>query len=140
MSAPPDDLRRKAREWLASADDDLRLAEYSMSMPERCPYQLVAFHAQQCAEKSLKAFLVADGIEFPRSHNISLLLELAEQAGSWPASLDAAADLTPYATFARYPGPVVETTRDQALRSLDLARQVREVVGDALREVGIDGS
>ena len=140
MSVPPEELRRKAREWMASAEDDLRMAEYSMSMPDRCPYQLVAFHAQQCAEKSLKAFLVARGIEFPRTHNISLLLELAEEEGSWAPPLEEAADLTPYASFARYPGPVVETTREQAERSLDLARQVRTAVAGVLSESGIDCS
>jgi HEPN domain-containing protein len=44
-------------------DDDLRLAKQALLM-KSCPYKLAAFHAQQCAEKYLKAYLIDQGIDF----------------------------------------------------------------------------
>ena len=39
-------------------------------------YDTIAFHAQQCAEKYLKARLCEANVEFPKSHILSALLDL----------------------------------------------------------------
>jgi len=39
-------------------------------------YENVGFHAQQAAEKFIKAFLVRHQIEFPKTHDIGLLRQL----------------------------------------------------------------
>lgn len=52
---PPDDARLfNVREWIELAEDDLRVARHTLTIKRRCPYRLVAYHAQQCAEKYLK--------------------------------------------------------------------------------------
>ena len=84
MTAPPDEIVAKVREWAAHADDDLRVAEHTLTLPDECPYRLVAYHAQQCAEKYLKAFLVLRGIDFPFTHNIARLLELCSEHADSP--------------------------------------------------------
>ena len=43
------------RQWLDKAEGDLRAAVQILKMQEDCPYETVGFHAQQCAEKHLKA-------------------------------------------------------------------------------------
>jgi hypothetical protein len=46
----------------------------------------LCFHAQQAAEKSIKAVLIDRGVSFPRTHNIRTLLELIPpgvQTGVW---------------------------------------------------------
>ena len=56
MSALEADIRRKARQWLAYADEDLRLAQHGLTISITSPpYRLIAYHAQQCDEKCLKA-------------------------------------------------------------------------------------
>jgi hypothetical protein len=40
------------------ADEDLRLARHAFKLKSATPYKLIAYHAQQCAEKCLKAYLV----------------------------------------------------------------------------------
>jgi hypothetical protein len=62
---------RKVKEWARSADEDLRLARHGLALKSACPYRLIAYHAQQCAEKYLKAFLVFEGVDFPYTHNIA---------------------------------------------------------------------
>jgi HEPN domain-containing protein len=58
MSAPDAELARKARQWLDHADEDLHLARYGLTMiAAPPPYRLIAYHAQQCAEKCLTGYL-----------------------------------------------------------------------------------
>ena len=104
MTAPREHVLRKARQWAAYADEDIRLAQQALNMGEQCPNRLAAYHAQQCAEKYLKAYLVHKEVDFPFTHNISLLLELCEESGAWAGTLRDAEALTRYAVTTRYPG------------------------------------
>ena len=59
-------------------------------------YENVGFHAQQAAEKFIKAFLVRHQVEFPKSHNVALLRQLVARVDPRLAETLAAADaLTP---------------------------------------------
>lgn len=61
------------------------------------------FHAQQAAEKSIKAMLVLHGIEFRRTHDLlALAALLSEKAMTLPVSDDWLIRLTPYAVEFRY--------------------------------------
>lgn len=128
------ELRRKAGQWLAFAEEDLRLAQHALTLTTGVPYRLVAYHAQQCAEKSLKAFLVLHRIDFPYTHNISRLLELCHDVASWGDTLLDAEELSVYAVTTRYPGVDEEVTEQEALRAIELGALVREVVGRELCE------
>lgn len=46
------EVRRKVNQWLKFADEDLQLAERGLKLKRNVPYRLIAYHAQQCAEKS----------------------------------------------------------------------------------------
>jgi HEPN domain-containing protein len=66
-------------------------------------FDSACFHAQQILEKCLKAFLAYRRVQFPYTHNLSKLIELA--AGIDPAFrslLPTVAPLTPYAVELRY--------------------------------------
>ena len=58
MKLPDPAVLEKVRQWLAYGDEDLCVARHGFSMPEGPPSRVIAFHAQQCAEKHLKAYLV----------------------------------------------------------------------------------
>ena len=61
------------------------------------------FHAQQMAEKCLKAFLAHRGVAFPYSHNLTKLVEMgAGIDASFRSLLPTVAPLTPYAVELRY--------------------------------------
>jgi hypothetical protein len=49
MKLPDAPIIEKVRQWLAYADEDLRVARHGFSMPETPPCRVIAFHAQQCA-------------------------------------------------------------------------------------------
>ncbi|MGD2091688.1 MAG: HEPN domain-containing protein [Candidatus Aminicenantes bacterium] len=54
MTAINIELVKKARKWASYAEQDLRLAKHGLTISSSCPYRLIAYHAQQCAEKYLK--------------------------------------------------------------------------------------
>ena len=81
----------------------------------------VGFHVQQAAEKLLKALLAVQGIDYPRTHDLDLLVALLEGTScSLPADLLDIVELTPMATVFRYEElPLDESLpRDQWLAQL----------------------
>jgi len=63
----------------------------------------VGFHAQQAAEKLLKALLVLYQQDYPRSQDLNILISLLARINIFlPSKLQALADLSPMATIYRY--------------------------------------
>jgi HEPN domain-containing protein len=88
------------RGWLRKADGDRLAMDASI---EAGVFDAACFHAQQTAEKCLKAFLIHKGVTFPYSHNLAKLVELcAETDPSFRALDPKAPGLTPYAMELRY--------------------------------------
>jgi HEPN domain-containing protein len=111
-------------EWLAHAESDLNLARLGKDRDDVLPEQ-VCFHAQQAAEKGLKAVLLHRKIEFPFIHDIEALLEIMTQSGLvMPPDVTDAGALTPYAVEARYPGYEEEITPSQVAEAIRLAERV----------------
>lgn len=137
MSIKKQDIERKVAEWTSFADEDLRVARQALKLSSSCPYRIVAYHAQQCAEKYLKAFLVYKKKDFPYTHDISRLLELCLHHGSWPNDLLVATELTSYAVTVRYPGEEAKVSKKEALRAVELASLTRKIVKSALRQEGL---
>jgi hypothetical protein len=59
------EIFHKVKQWINFGDEDLRLARHALKILSSCPTRLIAYHAQQCAEKYLKAYLVFHRIYFP---------------------------------------------------------------------------
>ena len=137
MSIPDEEIRQKVAQWLAYGDDDLRLARHGLTMSSGSPYRLIAYHAQQCAEKHLKAYLVFRLIDFPYTHNIARLLELCADKDEWVDGLHDAEGLTPFAITARYPGEDEAVTEEEARHAIEIAVLVRYGVRIALTQEGM---
>lgn len=123
--------------WLAKAEEDLLAGDLILrgSMPS---YETVSFHAQQAAEKALKALLVRYQVDFSKTHNIGELLLLAELvAPRISEKLAETRTLTPYAVGARYPGEGPQVDREEADQHLSLARKVVGII-DALLKPYLD--
>lgn len=132
MSATDRDIAQKVRQWMAYADEDLRLAEYALKMESGCPFRLIAYHAQQCVEKYLKAFLVYHREDFPYTHNISTLMELCRKHADWVNLIRQADTLTAYAITARYPGEDEPVSLTEAQDAVTIARQVKKTLNTLL--------
>lgn len=120
-------------QWLAKAEEDLLVSGIILGV-EMASYDTAGFHAQQAAEKALKALLVQHQVDFRHTHEIQELLTLAEAvAVGIQARLAAAEALTPYAVGARYPGPQLPLDKGEATRQVEVARAVVAYVRDLLR-------
>lgn len=128
------------REWLESARRDLALCAAALDLA-LASYEGASFHAQQAAEKVLKALLVWHQVEFPRTHNIGDLLRLLEPSTPGIGErLDSARALTAYAARGRYPGEGPMPDRGEAAGHLDtaqaVAQEVERILEPLLREEG----
>ncbi len=123
---PPEDARLEdARAWLARAELDLRAADLELGAPQAGLWGDVAFHAQQAAEKALKAVLAWHDQPFRKTHSIE---ELGRACTAIELGLgdlvDAAVPLTEYAWKFRYPGDVGDPSHEEAERAVAVARQL----------------
>ncbi len=134
---PPEEIKRElVRQWLAKAEQDMGAIK---ALLDSAPPFLhpACFHAQQAAEKYLKAFLTWHQVEFPKTHVFGKLLDLMSQVDeALAASISGVTALTPSGVEVRYPGDIPEPTRAEAEAALELARTVRDAVRRALEECG----
>jgi len=109
-------------EWLKHARSDIRLARLALN-EEILPEQ-ICFHAQQAAEKALKAVLLHRKVDFPFTHDLEQLVDVAQNAGiTIPDDLSDIGSLTPYAVQARYPGFWGEITDSDLDEAVTLAER-----------------
>ena len=108
------------REWLNHARSDLALAQ------NRIPdthLEHFCFHAQQAAEKAIKALMIRRDIEFPYTHDLARLLTLLEESGeNIPHAIRDVEALTHYAVSTRYPtfdGTVSEQDYSEAIETAE---------------------
>ena len=111
--------------WIRKAEQDYAAA-LTLSRKRKSPLSdVVCFHAQQCAEKYLKAFLVSWRIYFPKAHDLIELLNLSTpQESSLTLLAPFLSELRPYAVDVRCPGD--QATRAQTRRALAHACLVHE--------------
>lgn len=132
MNVPPE-RAEAVRGWLTKAAHDLKNAENTLatlSDPE-CPLDTVCFHAQQCAEKSLKAFLTFQKTFFEKTHDLGELLHLCRETPALVRKLEDLKRLTLYAVDSRYSDPEFpseEIGREEAERAVELARMAYETI------------
>ena len=130
---PPDrPVPGSAGDWLNRAKGDLALA--SAPLPEGGFYEDLCFHAQQAAEKALKAVYQKQGWKFRFTHDLEeLITGLKNQGLSVPQGVIETIVLTSFASEMRYPGfgePVTQAEYEEAVR------QAKAVVSWAEQVVG----
>jgi HEPN domain-containing protein len=128
-----DPVRELASEWLTRAEHDLRVARYLLTMPDPPP-ESVGFHAQQCAEKALKAYLTLHQIRFERRHDLNYLIDLClSLEGDFEQFRAKADELTPYAVEFRYPEALPPLSLESVSAAVDTAEHIYAFVEDRLR-------
>ena len=92
------------KQWILKAERDLKIAKPEIKTGNPAT-DMVCFHMQQCAEKYLKAYLIFNGVEIRKTHNLTLILEQCIRIdGEFQFLQKKQADkLTDYAIDTRYP-------------------------------------
>jgi HEPN domain-containing protein len=127
------DSLREALRWIEKAEHDIRNADHTLTLKKDCPLDTVCFHAQQGAEKCLKALLVFEGVDFPRTHDLVLLLHLVPKEAAIRIETVDVHPLNRYSVETRYPGEWAPFTRKEAENAVLLAKKVRKAVKACLR-------
>ncbi len=133
-----DNNLNEGQRWLSQAHYDLQAA--ALNQRENFP-EIACFLAQQAAEKSLKAFLYAQGERPVLGHATHRLVQrCAEYEENFATLLDGCRQLDQYYIPTRYPNGIPEGiphdvyTSAQAEKAVQLARAVLDLVGAYLLE------
>ena len=132
------EIFRPVFQWVERAEHDLRTADHTLTIEDDCPFDTICFHAQQCVEKYMKACLVFNSIDFPKTHDLLILLKLMEKAHPLGLDLGEVQPLNRYSIEARYPGDWEPITRSEAEAAVSVARNVRDRVRGSLPEEALE--
>lgn len=136
----PEDLIAIVHAWVRKAENDLKNATLTLRSDEDCPTDTVCFHAQQCVEKYLKAFLTHRGIDFPKVHDLKQIVALLPEGLKIPLGREEQDKLTEYATVMRYPGDYEPIGLKEAQQAVRTARRVRQTIrGELPKEALVRG-
>ena len=118
-------------EWIELAEEDYAIARL-IQREQLAMRNGMCFHAQQCAEKYLKAWLQEVNVPVPRTHNLEELLNLILPTiptwSAWKADLS---KLSKHAVDTRYVGQT--PTTDDAEKAMQICEQVRQAVREQLK-------
>ncbi len=117
-------MKPTTAEWVAKAEGDFAVMERECQVTV-CPnYDAVCFHAQQCAEKYLKARLCEADVAFGKTHDLAALLDhVLDLELGWERFREDLAYLSDFAASFRYSGESAD--RDSALDAQNRCRAFR---------------
>jgi HEPN domain-containing protein len=115
------------REWISKAEGDWTAASLLFRARRTTNYDATCFHAQQSAEKYLKARLEEAGLSSGKTHDLVRLLTLVLPVEpSWNVLRQDLIVLTNFAVDYRYPGS--SATKADAKDAVQRCRKVRLMV------------
>ena len=131
-----DPAAQEALRWLRFSDGDLCAAQQLMRGNRPAPRH-ACWLCQQAAEKALKAALVSEEIDFPRTHDLDALRNMLPEGWGVRNTHGDLSELTEWAVEARYPGDWSEPTYEDAVRAETEARSVYDSVAAEFRRRGM---
>jgi HEPN domain-containing protein len=124
-------MKPMTAEWVGKAEGDFAIVLRESRARNSPSYDGVCFHAQQCAEKYLKARLCEAGIEFAKVHDLTALLSAVVGIEPvWERFREDLAYLSDFAVAYRYPGESAD--RSTAADARKRCRRFRFAVRTAL--------
>jgi HEPN domain-containing protein len=124
-------MEKLTLEWIEKAEGDYASAERELRARKAPNYDSACFHAQQCIEKYLKAYLQEVEIAFGKTHDLSVLLDLVLPLNpSWELHRIDLRALTTFAVEYRYPGESAD--KEIARSAVVRCRRLRQIIRRSL--------
>ena len=121
------DSQKLANEWFESGLSDYKYAKVGLKEEE--VYPQIAFLSQQIAEKYLKGFLILNGINIQKIHELPKLLDEGVKFNMELEKLrDVCELLTGFYTEVRYPPDIPDYTKDEILEAFNNAKLVKDII------------
>lgn len=117
-------------DWLRFAKENLLFARSGMK-EDYAPYHTICFLCQGSAEKYLKAFLIWNGWELKKTHDLEELLAFCmDFIQEFKNLKKECALLNEYITESRYPGdiPFESISKQNTIESIEAANKIEEFV------------
>ncbi|MGB2929452.1 MAG: HEPN domain-containing protein [Desulfobacterales bacterium] len=124
------------KEWITKADQDFEFARINFE-EEKQFFAQICFHFNQSAEKYLKAFIIANRLEFRKIHDLHLLLKQCKSNDpSFSQLEDDCEYLTTFYIETRYPvhWPTA-FTKEEAEKAHRSANNIREFIKKKLQHI-----
>lgn len=119
----------EAKTWIRLAERDCAIAKHLYDKFTPLPVEIVCFHGQQTVEKALKAVLAYYEDDIPKTHDITLLIELCKNHTSATLTNEKSADIiTTFAVATRYVEDRRDFTEATAKFALNQANETLEMV------------
>jgi HEPN domain-containing protein len=124
-------MKPMAAEWAAKAERDFAATDREGRVTEDPNYEGICLHAQQCAERYLKARLYEADIPFGKIHDLAALLDkvLAVEPG-WESFREDLAYISDLAVTLNYPGESADA--ESAARAQRCCRRFRDAARNVL--------
>jgi HEPN domain-containing protein len=124
-------MKPMTAEWAAKAEGDFAVMEHECGAAENPNYDGICFHAQQCAEKYLKARLCEANVTFGKIHDLVDLLDQAlDVEPAWEDFREDLAYLSDVAVTYRYRGESADA--ESATDAQSRCQRFRNAARDAL--------
>ncbi len=118
----------EAEQLLGAAERDV-VAFQILAANAAAPPEIVLFHAQQAVEKFIKAVFAAQGLVYPRTHDLLLLWQTANEQGlAIPAEFEPLVNrktTLPLHRCQKSPGPISRKSQDKTVRRISRIVAVR---------------
>jgi len=125
-----------AKEWLRYAKSDLNTAMHMFSDVHPKENEISCYHAQQCAEKSLKAYLIAKETDLPYIHDLVELIRLCTAIESGFSTIQPyCVSLNPYGVQVRYPNELAVDDSITA-QAINYAEKILEFCEKTINDLG----
>lgn len=117
------------------ADDDLAFAKAALE--DNLEYYLqICFYLHQATEKILKAYILANALEFEKIHDLNKLLRICVQKDEeFSEFVETVKLLNPFYIGTRYPDVVIKVSKSQTKNVLNLAEQIAAFVKEKIKAV-----
>jgi HEPN domain-containing protein len=118
-------------EWIEKAEEDFLTATRAYRARKFPAYNAACFHAQQCAEKYIKARLQEADIPFRKTHDLGVLLDaVVAVEPMWETMRDSLEVLNANAVDVRYPGLTAD--KEMASTAVRCCSEIRRLTRASL--------
>jgi HEPN domain-containing protein len=123
-------LKAYVESWLNKAENDIMSAQRLLEI-EPLILDNACFHCQQAIEKCLKAYLIYNGFDIQKTHDIIALLGQCSNFDPIFATIDSM-DINAYAVRGRYPDTNLMPSKEEAESYYQLGLQIKSLATERI--------
>ncbi len=120
-------MDKYVKDWLKKAESDFKVIEHEMSLEsDEVVKDAVCFHCQQAIEKYLKAVMIIDNIDVPRTHSIEYLIQKVSNKHPEFGTLKLK-DISMFGVQYRYPDNYYVPPLKEVIFYVELANSIKKI-------------